>query len=182
MFEKWKGRSEIWLRLVAARESISTNLNFQDIAIDVNSSMLGDGKENCPMLHIGIEFSDSRTLNLITSKIVQHKTVIEGRKSFTIYNVVLVRLDGFRWNVPVRYSQIYDLRIELCKVLPSLRSLPFAGKTYLHWLSFICPGYSKFDHGRIQRRKKCMQEFLNVILENLEEVQSEKLASLLKLP
>ena len=79
----------------------------------------------------------------------------------------------------IRYSQVARLREELVRVIPSLRALYFPGKTYFDWLSCVFPRCSKFDEQTIARRKRGIEEFMNAILENVMEIHSDSLNSLL---
>ena len=174
-----KTTADVWLHLRPPRESISTDLGPEDLATPMSPGLLGTSGDAGPLLHLVLEYQDIDSQAQLSLQITQHKNVAESSHHYTVYRAVVTRSDGHSWNVPLRYSQVRQLRQEVIQVLPALQAHPFPAKTYFDWLGVVCPGWSRFDSDRIERRKRTMEAFLNSVLERRSELESQRLTDLL---
>ncbi|CAG9333968.1 unnamed protein product [Blepharisma stoltei] len=181
LFESWRsGNANMWLKLSPPRVSID-NPTPLDIAVEVRANQIYNSYDCGPMLHIQASFMDAQTLKKMKVLVKNHK-IKAGANPYIYYEVSVVRNDGVEWKIELRYSQVYALRRELISIIPGLRKLPFPRKTYFDWLYFLCSSCNRFSPSIIAERQKGMEFFLNAVLENCAEIESETLNNLLKLP
>ena len=174
LFHNWKEPTTIHLKL---EKSVDEDLESQI----VEDESFVNKNEYESFLSLEVTYMDSETLGKLTSKIVNHRTIVKNKQAFTLYEVWISRNDGLRWKVDLRFSDFVEIRNELRKILFGVDMLPFPHKTYFDWLGNICTCASKFNENRIIERKQMLESFLNTILDNFLEFSCDSVTNLLKL-
>lgn len=134
------------------------------------------------VLEIECSYMDVSYLSKLNATISNHRNIVKNKQAFTVYELEICRNDGLRWKVELRYSDFLQIRNEVSKILPSVEMLPFPSKTYFHWLSRLCTCASKFNDARIAERKKTLETFINVLLDNSSEFTCDSVTNLLRIP
>ena len=174
LFSQWRETARIRLRLQTSEED-----EVIDTVVDKSVVLKGIGIE--PAVELEFTYWDVERLGRLRAEIANHRNVVKNRQAFTQYEVWINRADGMKWRVDLRFSDFCVIRNELGKILRGVEDLPFPNKTYFDWLSRICTCASKFNEVRIAERKSILQNFLNVILDNLNEFSCDSVTNLLKL-
>lgn len=174
MFQTWKESTKIFLKISQVSEDESE-------VTKVNTEVLLTDKASGAVLEIEITYMDVEKLSKLQAEITNHRNIVRNRQAFTQYEVWISRADGLKWRVDLRFSEFCSIRSELEKVLGGISMIPFPKKTYFDWLGRLCSCASRFNENLIGERKKTLQNFLNVVLDNANEFSCDGVTSLLKL-
>ncbi|CAG9318480.1 unnamed protein product [Blepharisma stoltei] len=162
LLKQWREEKVLWVRLIDPK-------TVQDLAEEDNILTFTEDMEiynpadtQCPILKLEISYFGIESLREISSKIVNSEIIERDGKTYTEYEMVLTRKDGFNWKVNFRYSQLRKVRKNMIKRFPELKELKFPGKTALSFLHL--KRSNKFSEERIEQRKQVMEKFLNYTL------------------
>jgi hypothetical protein len=180
-YKKWEESDEdLWIKVW--EPSISTNPKEESMGkvpilnFTPSLTISDPSSTRVPLIHLKIRYINKESNDQLSAVFTSYFTVYGNSDKHTEYNVNIYRGDGYEWIIRVRYRQLYDLRKELIKEFPELIAVPFPKKTYLGWLS---PRRSKFNEGRLEKRRQKLEGFMNHLLKFKYHKKNREVGNLL---